>query len=248
MNEIQHFQITADLHTHTVASTHGYSTINEMAAAAKAAGLKVLAITDHGPAMPDSPHCWHFRNYKVLPPEIDGVAMLYGVEANIIDEFGTLDMDEKELSFCEWVVASYHGECVQFERTPALISQGYQMLCRNPHVDVIGHPTTDLFPFDYESVLKCFKEAGKLVELNESSLKWKKGALKNAAAVYALCKKHEIPIVVNTDSHYCGLVGRTPIAEQLLSDLDFPRDLIYNLDADRVAEMAAKKKKSLSAY
>lgn len=238
----EEMQIRADLHTHTVASTHGYSTINENAAAAAALGMRLLAVTDHGPAMPDAPHRWHFHNYKVLPREIGGVRMLYGVEANIIDENGTLDMDEKELAFCEWVIASYHTECVHFERTPALVSQGYRKVCENPLVDVIGHPTTAMFPFDYEPVLKIFKESGKLVELNESSLRWKRGALENGKIFYALCKKYEVPIVLNTDSHYAGLIGKTPLAEQLLRDLDFPRRLILTLDAEPIMEMAAKKR------
>ena len=238
MNTLQQFQISADLHTHTVASTHGYSTVNEMAAAARETGVRLLGITDHGPAMPDAPHLWHFHNYKILPQEIGGVRMLYGVEANIIDEHGTLDMDARELSFCHWVIAAYHTYCVKFERTPALVSQGYRKVCENPAVNVIAHPTTDMFPFDYEPVLKCMKEAGKLVELNESSLRWKKGALTNAKTVYALCKKNEIPIVVNTDAHYAGLVGKTPLAEQLLRDLDFPKRLIYSLDPDRLLAIA----------
>ncbi|MBR6107916.1 MAG: phosphatase [Oscillospiraceae bacterium] len=248
MNTVQHFQIAADLHTHTVASTHGYSTVTEMAQAARETGVRLLGITDHGPAMPDAPHLWHFHNYKILPHEICGVQMLYGVEANIIDEFGHLDMDEQELSFCEWVIASYHTGCVQFDRTPALVSQGYRMVCENPLVDVIGHPTTVMFPFDDEPVLKCIREAGKLVELNESSLQWKKGALEQARVFYALCKKHEIPIVLNTDAHFAGLVGKTPISEQLLRDLDFPKRLIRNLDPDWVAETALKKRKLLSPH
>jgi putative hydrolase len=237
-----HLQISADLHTHTVASTHGYSTMNENAAAAAALGMKLIAVTDHGIAMPDAPHRWHFHNYKVLPREIAGVKMLYGVEANIIDENGTLDMDEHELSFCEWVIASYHTQCVSFARTPELVAQGYRKVCENPLVDVIGHPTTAMFPFDYEPVLKLFKESGKLVELNESSLRWKAGALENGKTFYALCKKLEIPIVLNTDSHYAGLIGKTPLAEQLLRDLDFPAHLIYTLDAERIMELASAKR------
>ena len=248
MNTVQHFQIAADLHTHTVASTHAYSTVSEMAAAARETGVKLLGITDHGPAMPDAPHLWHFHNYKILPHEICGVQMLYGVEANITDEFGHLDMDEHELSFCEWVVASYHTSCVTFERTPELVTQGYKKLCENPLVDVIGHPTTAMFPFDYESVLRCVRESGKLIELNESSLQWKKGALENAGVFYALCKKHGIPIVLNTDAHYAGLVGKTPIAEQLLRDLDFPKRLICSLDADWIAETAVKKRKMIGTH
>lgn len=235
-------QIRADVHTHTVASTHGYSTIQENAAAARSLGLKLLAVTDHGPAMPDAPHVWHFHNYKVLPREIDGVKMLYGVEANIIDENGTLDMDTHELSFCEWVIASYHTQCVQFDRSPALVSQGYRKICENPLVDVIGHPTTAMFPFDYEPILKLFKETGKLVEINESSLAWKSGALENAKTVYTICKKYEIPIVLNTDSHYAGLIGKTPLAAQLLQEINFPSRLIVNLDADAIMDMVQRKR------
>ncbi|MCQ2417562.1 MAG: phosphatase [Oscillospiraceae bacterium] len=235
-------QIRADLHTHTVASTHAYSTVNEMAEAAEKAGLQILGITDHGPGSPDSPHIWHFRNYKILPRRIGGVWLLKGVEADIMDENGTLDMTAEDLSFCDWVIASYHTSCVTFERTAPLVSQGYKKVCENPDVDVIGHPTTAMFPFEYEPVLKKFKEYGKLVELNESSLQWKCGALENAETVYALCKKFEIPIVLNTDSHHSSQVGKTPIAEQLLRDLDFPAKLIVNLEPQRIMDMVTKKR------
>ncbi len=235
-------QIQADLHTHTVASTHGYSTVTEMAAAAHEIGVKLLAITDHGPAMPDAPHLWHFHNYKILPRHLCGTAMLYGVEADVIDEYGNLDMDAHELSFCEWVVASYHTSCVTFERTPELVTQGYLGLCKNPLVDVIGHPTTAMFPCDYEQVVKAFRDAGKLVELNESSLRWKKGALENAPRFYGLCRDYGVPVVLNTDAHFAGLVGKTPLAERLLREIDFPDSLLWNLDAAHLMQLAGEKR------
>lgn len=55
-------QIIADLHTHTLSATHAFNTLDEMAAKAAALGYAALAITDHGPAMPDAPHMWHFAN------------------------------------------------------------------------------------------------------------------------------------------------------------------------------------------
>lgn len=39
----------ADLHTHTIASDHAYSTLLENIEYAKRAGMQALAITDHGP-------------------------------------------------------------------------------------------------------------------------------------------------------------------------------------------------------
>ena len=60
-------QIIADLHTHTLSATHAFNTLDEMAAKAAALGYAALAITDHGPAMPDAPHMWHFANQTALP-------------------------------------------------------------------------------------------------------------------------------------------------------------------------------------
>lgn len=46
---------TVDTHTHTVASTHAYSTIHDYLPIAKAKGIKLFATTDHGPDMADAP-------------------------------------------------------------------------------------------------------------------------------------------------------------------------------------------------
>ena len=65
-------QIIADLHTHTLSATHAFNTLDEMAANAAALGYAALAITDHGPAMPDAPHMWHFANQTALPLVLHG--------------------------------------------------------------------------------------------------------------------------------------------------------------------------------
>lgn len=55
-------KFVADMHTHTLASDHAYSTISENAASAAKAGLSYLGMTDHCINMEDSPHIWHFCN------------------------------------------------------------------------------------------------------------------------------------------------------------------------------------------
>lgn len=65
-------RVVADLHCHTVASTHAYSTVTELARAAAEQRLLAIACTDHGPGAPDAPHLWHFGNMDVLPPSIEG--------------------------------------------------------------------------------------------------------------------------------------------------------------------------------
>ena len=78
-----------DLHTHTIASGHAYSTLLENLQEAKGKGLKMLAITDHGPQLAGGPQLFYFGNLRVLPREYLGVELLRGVEANILDSNGS---------------------------------------------------------------------------------------------------------------------------------------------------------------
>ncbi len=72
-----------DVHTHTIASGHSYSTIREMANMAAGKGLVLLGITEHGPRMPGTCHSFYFSNLKVVPRQMCGVELLLGVELNI---------------------------------------------------------------------------------------------------------------------------------------------------------------------
>lgn len=49
-------KIELDVHTHTIASGHAFSTLQEMAQAAADKGLKVLGITEHSPGVPGTCH------------------------------------------------------------------------------------------------------------------------------------------------------------------------------------------------
>ena len=74
-----------DLHTHTMAGGHAYSTLQENIQQAKKMGLKILGYSEHGPNMPGGPHIFHIANQRVIPRSIDGMIILKGCEANIID-------------------------------------------------------------------------------------------------------------------------------------------------------------------
>ena len=57
-----------DIHTHSIASMHAYSTIREIATMAKEKGLALVGISDHAPALPGTFHEMYFRNFKVIRP------------------------------------------------------------------------------------------------------------------------------------------------------------------------------------
>ena len=100
--------LVADLHCHTTASGHAYSTVTEIAAQAAALGLRAVAITDHGPALPGSADMRHFANLNLLPTHILGVRILRGVEANIINVEGGLDLPDSLLEKLDVVIAGFH--------------------------------------------------------------------------------------------------------------------------------------------
>ena len=228
-------RLEADLHTHTMVSHHAYSTLKENCEAAAELGLKGIAMTDHSPSTPDGAHILHFINLRTLPREICGVKVLRGAETNIMDRTGLLDMEEKHLAPLEWVVASMHNRCMN-ENSAEACTEAYLAVAENPFVDVIGHCTTENFPFDMEKCLKKFKEYGKIVEINESSIVYRKGSLENSIEVLKLCKKYEIPIVVDSDCHFCGLIGLCPTVEKLIEQTGFPQSLILNSEWERVRE------------
>src|SRR5512145_2794968 len=101
-------KIIADLHTHTIASGHAYSTVNELVTVAAAKGLSAIALTDHGPSLPGGPHIYHFGAMRFIPGEIAGVRVLRGCEANITGLDGSIDIPENYLNRLEFVMAGFH--------------------------------------------------------------------------------------------------------------------------------------------
>ena len=75
-----------DVHTHTVASGHAFSTLQEMAVAASEKGLKLLGITEHAPGIPGTCSPIYFRNLHVVPRRIYGVELLLGYKPGTVEQ------------------------------------------------------------------------------------------------------------------------------------------------------------------
>ncbi|WP_170829394.1 PHP domain-containing protein [Acidaminobacter hydrogenoformans] len=105
-------RIYADYHTHTTYSD-GKGSIEDNVRAAIARGLKILAISDHGPQ-----HLTYGikrKKYAEMRGIIDEmnakypmIRTLLGVEANIMDPDGRLDVDEGMLRMADVLLAGYH--------------------------------------------------------------------------------------------------------------------------------------------
>ena len=140
-----------DLHTHTIASGHGYSTLKENIEYAKLNGIKILGMSEHAPALPGGPHPYFLQNYKCIPREYDELKLLCGVEANIIDLNGTLDVDIETLEMMEYCIASMHVPCVTPGTREENTNAAIMAMC-NPYVKILGHPDDARFPLDYQKI------------------------------------------------------------------------------------------------
>jgi putative hydrolase len=170
-----------------------------MAKEAPTHGIEMFVLTDHGPTMIGAPQLYHFGNLKVLPPEIYGVRILKGVEANIIDYSGKIDLPNDYLKRLDFVLASLHEGALPpgtvAENTQAIIN-----LLKNPFVDTVGHPGNPMYPIDIDNVIQAAKEYRKPIELNNSSFYFRKGSADRCREIALKCKKYQVSVVCGSDA------------------------------------------------
>ncbi len=229
-------KIKFDTHTHTLASTHAYSTLYENATYSAKIGMDGFAMTDHAPAMSDAPHPWHFANLKNIPRDVFGQKILVGAELNILDLKGNLDLNEDILKKLDVVNASIHGGGIYKDETAKDHTAAYESVVLNPYVDIICHSGTARYPYDYEYIIKLAKENDKLMEINNHSFFVRKGSVSNCKKIAELCKKHEVGIVVSSDAHVFTDIGDYRYALDLLREVDFPEELVMNTTYDKFAD------------
>lgn len=228
-----------DMHTHTVASGHAYSTLHENIQFAKKHGIKILGLSDHGPNMPGGPELYFFNNLKVIPKEIEGIKILKGMEANILDTEGSIDkLDPRALPGLDYLIASLHTICfkpsTKEENTKAILNA-----MEIEKVKIIGHPDDSRYPLDYKAIVKKAKEKNILLEVNNSSLSlntFRQGAKENIKTYLDFCKKYDVRIIMGTDSHICYDIGVFKNAEKAIEDANFPKELVINYWEDEVID------------
>lgn len=227
-----------DLHTHTIASGHAYSTIKENVDGARENGIEILGISDHGPNMPGGAHIFHFNNLRVIREVINGIRVLKGVEVNIIDYNGGLDIDDETLEALDYVIASLHPPCLEFADKETITETLIKVIESNK-VDIIGHPDDSRYPLDYEKIVLAAKKNNVLLELNNSSLKpngFRVGAIENAKIMLELCKKHDVMIIMDSDAHMYYDIGNFNNCLNVIEEIDFPKELIINYNREKIKE------------
>jgi putative hydrolase len=220
-------RVAIDTHTHSVASGHAYSTIYELAMGARRRRLKGFVITDHGPLLGGGSHPYLFGNLKVLPLRMRGVRLYRGIEANILDLEGSLDLESQYILQLDFVYAGLHEGCLPpkglEENTLAL-----EGALRNPLVDAISHPGNPRYPVDIRRVVLAAKKYGKAIEINNSSFKIRKGSMDSCSQFARLCAETGTLVTCGSDAHYWADVGKFDQAITVIEDAGIPREHVIN--------------------
>ena len=224
-------EIQFDLHTHTIASGHATTaTITDMAKSAAAKNLKMLGISDHGPATLGGGRISYFRNLAYAPRKRLGVEMLYGVQVNIMDNKGTLDLDDTILKNLDYAIASMHRPVIK----PGTIEENtaaYIAAMKNPYVRIIGHCDDVKYPVDYFALVQAAMKNHVFLEINNSSLSpdgYRGNTKANNLMILNLCKHFHYPVLLSSDSHGPEHVGDFSYALELVKLAEMPEELILN--------------------
>ncbi|TWT08966.1 DNA polymerase/3'-5' exonuclease PolX [Planomicrobium sp. CPCC 101079] len=195
--------IKGDLHMHTTWSDGAHS-LTEMVEACRARGYNYMVITDHSHYLKVAngltPERLLKQNAEIreLNKKYDDIEVMSGTEMDILPD-GSLDFDDKVLEQLDFVIASIHSS---FQQPQEQIMARILTAMKNPHVDMIAHPTGRIvgqrsgYDPDMEQLLDWAKEYGKIVELNASPYR-----LDLAVEHLEMAQEKGVPVAINTDAH-----------------------------------------------
>ena len=239
-------QVKTDLHTHSVASGHAYSTVAEVAHAASAKGLELIAITDHGPACPGAPHEWHFMNLKVVPSVLDGVHILKGVEANLLpDTENGLDLDDETLAKLDFVAGGFHPHTGYDEANRDELTNAMVRAVRHPLVDMVTHPGNPSFPLDADAVVEAAVDSGVIIELNNGSFESSMSRSRDTSGEMEFARaaaKLRAKVAITSDAHFYVHVGRFDNALRVAEEVGIAEENVVSRDAATVLEFLTERR------
>ncbi|MCQ8772473.1 DNA polymerase/3'-5' exonuclease PolX [Streptomyces telluris] len=199
---IQEGDIRGDLHTHTDL-TDGVATLQDMVTAAAERGYAYYAVTDHAPNL----FMQRMTDAKILAQrkrvrELDGkhrrMHLLHGTELNIGPD-GEVDWPDDFLAGFDLCVASVHSH---FNQTRDELTRRLLRACENPHVSIIGHPTTRLIgkrrgiDADFDAVFEACARTNTALEINAHPER-----LDLCDEDILRARRYGVKFAVNTDAH-----------------------------------------------
>ncbi len=230
-----------DLHVHSLFSHCGLHTVLELINQARLTGMKGLAITDHGLTMGGRLNDVFFNRFHC---PYDDLELLKGIECNILDEKGTIDLPSAFVPFLNVVLLGIH------HNTPKGCSREYytslliRAMEKNSCVDIISHPNDTAFPLDYQPVARKASAMGMALELNNSRILYSRSSIEDTISLLQICRQEKCFIAVCSDTHAIHELGQDSSVAPLLKRVDFPEELVVTRDASSTLQFLRTRRKS----
>lgn len=246
-------KLTGDYHMHSKYSGDCKSEMEAIVETAIAKGLKEIAITDHGPG--HSGYGIKRDLYPIMHEEViilrekyPEISILLGLEANILNPAGDLDIDEGILKYCDWLNAGYHFGS-QFMRDYKIhltnfasryVRRSYEIARKHNteamvnamkryDIKAITHPGAK-GPIDIYAVAKAAAETQTMLEINNAHGHLSVEEL-NAA------KEYDVTFIANSDAHHVKLIGNVSNSIERLKRAEIPVGRVFNLVDDGGSEI-----------
>lgn len=215
--------LPVDLHLHSIASGHAFNTIDEITRFAQTNGYDVIGISDHGPKMEGAPHSGYFEMLYRLPREVGNTQVLYGCEANILDEYGNLDLPDSLIQTLDYVIAGLHSRTPYQGRTVAEHTQAIVSAICSGRVDIISHPVSFNFLTDTKEIVHCAAKHHVILEVNKTIMleairKNREDVLTSSVALFSEAQAMGVPLLFGSDAHH-------------ISEMGLARDEIYLIES-----------------
>lgn len=205
---VKYDEIKGDLHCHSNWNG-GADSIEEIAEEAQGRGYEYVGISDHTKFLRIE-HGLDEKKLLLQRKEIDKLnskfqiqdskfKILQGCEANILAD-GSIDISDKTLEKLDYVICGVHS---QMKMPKEKMTERIIRAMKNPHVDIISHPTgrilkkRDEYQIDFEKILLAAKETGTVLEINSYPER-----LDLSDTDILRAKKKGVKMVINTDSHH----------------------------------------------
>ncbi len=200
--------IRGDLHVHSDWDG-GASPIGEIAESAMKRGYRYVGIADHTRFLKIERGLDEDK-IRERNVEIDRInralkksgrrfVVLKGCEANIMND-GSVDIEDEVLAELDFVIAGIHSN---FRMTRSQMTERITRAMRNPHVDILSHPTgrilkrRDEYEIDFEEILRAARQTGTILEINAYPERLDLGDVNILRA-----KEAGVRMVINTDAHH----------------------------------------------
>jgi len=164
--------LRGDLQTQTD-WTDGKHSIEDMAREAQALGLEYIAITDHTASlammgMDEDKLSRQMEVIEALDRRSPGIRILKGAEVNIMPD-GLLDVGDSLLAKLDVVGVGVHSH---FHQSRSQMTERLCRAMRNPHVDILFHPTgrvvlkREPYDLDLDEILRVARQTGTVLEVD----------------------------------------------------------------------------------